>query len=231
MGLHVLSGPRLSCCPRSFPISLAGHTDDHDGEGVEASGGGAGGATFLGLRGSSAPALARLSGAPAAGLSGLDRAPAKGLVARPGHPRRLTDRGRGIRQYVEDSTDGDENDAPEVKTPSPIEARRGGGGPCEEGGCRGNNPGAGGREPGRTDTGSVGATPPPPAREQGVNSRSKLPRDATVFDGSVQLMASSRREESSTELGAVVVAKASVFLTSPRKTSLHPAELRSVGRA
>ena len=75
------------------------------------------------------------------------------------------------------------------------------------------------------------ATPPLPAREPGVNTRSERPGDAAFLDGSVQFMASSPRVEFSTELGAEVPAKASALLVSVRMTSLHPAELHSVRKA
>ena len=116
------------------------------GGGVAASGGDGGGATSFGLGGSSSPALARIGGAPAAGLPELDSAPATGLVPRPGHTRRLPDRGGGTRAYAEGSTAGEGNDAPEAATPSPNATRHGSGGEGGKGGGRGNNPGTGGRQ-------------------------------------------------------------------------------------
>ena len=72
------------------------------------------------------------------------------------------------------------------------------------------------------------ATPPPPARVQSINSRSERPGDDPILDGSVTFMASLARVESSANLRAAAVSKASALLTSVRRTSLHPPEYLSV---
>ena len=82
-----------------------------------------------------------------------------------------------------------------------------------------------------TATAGASAGPTPSTRRQSANSQSTRPGDEAFLDGSVQLMDSSPHVEFAPTLGAALVAKASVLLTSVRRTSFNPPKLLSVRRA
>ena len=120
---------------------LPGKTGDQGGR-VAASGGDGGGATSIGLRCSSTPALTRLSGAPPATISELDNAPPPGLSPGPGRPRQLLAPVRRGGADKADARSGPGDDAPAYGAPPPVTARHRGGGKRGEGGCCGGYGGA-----------------------------------------------------------------------------------------